>query len=111
MTELDYQDAQNVSDNIVATHEALDEALLKLSTLTGSMVLAGRTAQMPAAENQKAFEAVSEGISSLMDSRRGFVSAHKHMVVIRGRSNQQETDFGCLGRGPNRGSSPLRVVA
>ena len=111
MTELDYHEAQNVSDNIIATHAALDEALLKLSQLTGSMVQASRTSQMPAADSQKALEAVSEGISSLMTSRRGFVSAHKHMIVIRGKSNHQETDFGCLGEGPLKGNTPLRVVA
>lgn len=111
MIDLDYRRAQNVSDDILATHTALDEALLKLSALTKSMVDASRDAGMPAAKNQKALEAVSEGIISLMASRRGFVSAHKHMIVIRGESTQQETDFGCLGNGPLKGKSPLRAVA
>ena len=111
MTELNYDDAQNVSDDIIATHQALDEALLKLSELTGSMVQASRSSDMPAAENQKALEAISEGISGLMTSRRGFVSAHKHMVVIKNKSNQQETGFGCLGDRPLTGSTPLRVAA
>ncbi|MFC4291236.1 hypothetical protein ACFOWX_02285 [Sphingorhabdus arenilitoris] len=112
MTKLDYHDAQNVSDNIIATHQALDEALLKFSALTESMICASRTANMPAAESQKALEAVTDGISGLMASRRGFVSAHKHMIIVRNHSNHQVTDFGCLsGDGPVKGKSPLRVAA
>ena len=111
MTELDFHDAQKVSDNIIATHIAIDEALLKLTDLTGSMVQASRTAGMPAAHSQKALEAVSEGLVNLMASRRGFVSAHRHMVFIRDKSNQQETDFGCLRDGPLKGRAPLKVVA
>ncbi|NJM50853.1 MAG: hypothetical protein HC843_08200 [Sphingomonadales bacterium] len=112
MTKLDYHDAQNVSNNIIATHEALDEALLKLSALTESMVFASRNAGMPAADSQKALEAVTDGISGLIASRRGFVSAHKHMIIVRNQSNQQVTDFGCLGSGgPLKAKSPLRVAA
>jgi hypothetical protein len=111
MINLDYQNAQNVSDNIIATHIAIDEALLKLSDLTQSMVIACRDSAMPASQSQKALEAVNEGFTSLMASRRGFVSAHKHMIMVRGISTQKETDFGCLGGGPIAGNTPLRVVA
>ncbi len=111
MIELEYKAADKVSDDILKTHAALDEALLQLSVLTQSMVEASRSAQIPAAESQKALEAVSDGITGLMASRRGFVSAHKHMIIIKGLSNQCETDFGCLNSGPARGSSPLRIAA
>jgi hypothetical protein len=111
MIELEYNTALKVSDEIIQTHVALDEALMQLSSLTQSMVQASRNAQLKAGDNQKALEAVSDGISGLMTSRKGFVSAHKHMIAIKGLSNQRETDFGCLGNGPVRGKSPLRIAA
>jgi hypothetical protein len=111
MIELEYKIAKDVSDNILQTHAALDEALLQLSALTQSMVQASRSAQLPASESQKALEAVSEGITGIMASRRGFVSAHKHMIVIKNLSDQRETGFGCLGSGPVRGEVPLRIAA
>ncbi len=111
MIELEYNTAQKVSDGILQTHIALDEALLHMSALTQSMVEASRRAQLPACKSQKALEAVSDSISGLMASRRGFISAHKHMSTIKGLSNQCETDFGCLGSGPARGQAPLRIAA
>lgn len=114
MIDLNYHQASEVSNNILATHEALDDALLKLSALTQSMVHASRGAGMSAGKSQKALEAISEGLSGLMVSRRGFVAAHKHMIIIRNQSNHQVTDFGCNANGtsPSRGSAAgLRAVA
>jgi hypothetical protein len=111
MTNLDYKAALKVSDDIIEAHEALDDALLKLTALTQSMVQASRSAQMPAGDSQKALEAVSDGISGLMASRRGFVSAHKHMIIVKGLSNQCETDFGCLSDGPLKRSAHLHIAA
>ena len=70
MIDLNYHQASEVSNNILATHEALDDALLKLSALTQSMVHASRGAGMSAGKSQKALEAISEGLSGLMVSRR-----------------------------------------
>lgn len=113
MIDLNYHQASKVSKDILATHEALDEALLKLTALTQSMVHASRGAGISAGKNQKALEAVSEGLSGLMASRRGFVSAHKHMIVIRNQSNHQVTDFGCNlnEKSPKGSAAALRAVA
>ena len=113
MIDLNYHQASEVSNNILTTHEALDEALLKLSALTQSMVHASRGAGMSAGKNQKALEAVSDGLSGLMASRRSFVAAHKHMIVIRNNSNQQVTDFGCNlnEKSPKGSAAALRAVA
>jgi hypothetical protein len=111
MIELEYASSQKVSDDIIQTHIAIDDALIQLSNLTKSMVEASRNANMKASDNQKALEAVSDGITGLMSSRKGFALAHKHMIHIKGQSDLVTTDFGCLGHGPIRGKSPLRVVA
>ena len=111
MIELDYKSALKISNEIIQTHLALDEAMMQLSGLTQSVVQASRNAQLKAGDNQKALEAISDGINGLMTSRKSFVSAHKHMIAIKGVSNQCETDFGCLGDGPVRGKTPLRIAA
>lgn len=51
-------------------------------------------------------------ITNMCSARRDFVSAHKHMVAIKGESNLQEVGFGCLGDGPiTTGSANLRIAA
>jgi hypothetical protein len=46
----------------------------------------------------------------MVDARKGFVNAHRKIVVAQRDSNLQEINFGCVGPGPLTRPSGLRVV-
>jgi Fe-S-cluster formation regulator IscX/YfhJ len=112
MHHVNHGDAERIASSIQTTHAAIDEAMLNFVQLTGTMLDAGRGSDIPAAASQKALEAATMAITNMCNARRDFVSAHRHMVALKGESDLREVGFGCLGDGPiTTGSANLRIAA
>lgn len=102
--------AQRVAADIRSAHQAIDNALADLASLTYSIIDAVRTSDAPPAHTQDAIEGVSIGLAKLVDARKGFVSAHRKIAIAQQDSNLQEINFGCVGPGPLLPLTGLRVV-
>jgi Fe-S-cluster formation regulator IscX/YfhJ len=112
MHHLKFDDAQNIATSIQTTHAAIDDAMLNFVQLTGNMLAAASSSDMPASASQKAIEAATMAITNMCNARRDFVTAHRQMTAIKGQSDLKEVGFGCLGDGPiTAGSAGLRIAA
>jgi hypothetical protein len=109
MIHYDHNAAQRLATDIRTTHQAIDNALADLASLTVSVIDACRTSDAPPAHTQAAIEGVALGLTKLVDARKGFVSAHRKIAIAQRDSNLQEVDFGCVGPGP-LAPAGLRVV-
>jgi hypothetical protein len=110
MEQIAYSQAAQLASDIRSTHLSIDEALSDIANLTQSMLSVCRESTISAARSQAAIEEVTGGMVQMVAARKGFVAAHKHMVVVHKRSNLQEVNFGCDGNGPIRITTGLRVV-
>jgi hypothetical protein len=110
MANIDYSQAVKLADNIRTANISIDDALSNVMNLTQSILTVCRDSEIPAAKSQAAIEEVTKGLVNLVDARKGFVAAHKHIVVVHRRSNLQEINFGCAGDGPIRNPKGLHVV-
>lgn len=110
MVNFDAQAAQRLATDIRSTHQAIDNALADLASLTYSVIDACRTSDAPPAHTQAAIEGVAIGLTKLVDARKGFVTAHRKIAVAQRDSNLQEVNFGCVGPGPLLQPAGLRVV-
>lgn len=102
--------AQQLATDIRSTHQAIDNALADIASLTYSVIDAARTSDAPPAQTQAAIEGVAIGLTKMVDARKGFVSAHRKIAIAQRDSNLQEINFGCVGDGPITRPAGLRVV-
>lgn len=100
MITIQYEAAQKLAVDIRSTHEAIDDALANIAALTNSMIDVCRVSEVPPAASQAAIEFATEGLSRMVDARKGFVNAHRKIAQVQGVSNLQEVNFGCTGPGP-----------
>jgi hypothetical protein len=110
MEKIDYVKATKLAADIRIANNSIDDALAGVMNLTQSMLLVCRDSAIPAAKSQAAIEQVADGISKLVDARKGCVAAHRHIVVVHRRSNLKEINFGCDGDRPIRQTQGLRIV-
>ncbi len=110
MINFDHKAAQQLATDIRSTHQAIDNALADIASLTYSVIDACRTSDAPPAQTQAAIEGVAIGLTKLVDARKGFVSAHRKIAIAQRDSNLQEINFGCVGNGPLSQPAGLRVV-
>jgi len=111
MYQLDKATGSKIAGDIRAAHDAVDTALLRITQLSSTMLQAGDGMRLPPAEGQKALEAVVGSFSTQVDVRGQLIAAHRQMAAIKLRTDQAETDFGCLGDGPVLGRANLTVAA
>jgi len=88
--------ARKLAADIHRAHAAVDQALIEITRLTTDMLEIACESHIAAAEGQKALEAVTEGISTFVAGRSRIVRAHRQMAGIKGRSNLEVIDMGCL---------------
>jgi uncharacterized protein YukE len=100
MITIPYEAAKKLATDIRSTHTAIDDALANIAALTTSMIDVCRASDIPPATSQAAFEHMTSGLTKMVDARAGFVSAHRKIAQVQGRSNLQVVNFGCVGDGP-----------
>ena len=100
MITIQYEAAEKLATDIRSTRVAIDDALATIASLTHSMVDICRVSDVPPATSQAAIEYAAEGLTKLVDARKGFVNAHRKIAQVQGVSNLQTVDFGCTGPGP-----------
>lgn len=110
MVNFEHETARRLACNIRSVHEAIDNALADLATLTVSVIDICRNSDAPPARTQAAIEGVAMGLTKMVDARKGFVNAHRKIAVAQRDSNLQEINFGCVGPGPIVRPAGLRVV-
>ena len=109
MVNFKYDTAEQLASDIRSAHQAIDQALANLATLTSSVIDVCRNSDASPAHTQAAIEGVANGLSKMVDVRKGFVNAHRKIAVAQRDSNLQEVNFGCVP-GPLTRPSALRVV-
>ena len=105
-----HQAAAHLALDIRSTHQAIDDALATLATLTFSVIDACRHSNTPPAHTQAAIEGVASGLTKMVDARKGFVNAHRKIAIAQRASNLQEINFGCVGPSPLVRPAGLRVA-
>ncbi len=110
MIHCDYEAAEKLAADIRSTHQAIDQALADVATLTNSVIEVCRSSNAPPSQTQAAIEGMAIGLTKMVDARKGFVIAHRKIVVAQRDSNLKEIGFGCVGDGPITKPAGLRVV-
>ncbi|WP_397576413.1 hypothetical protein [Sphingorhabdus sp.] len=110
MVNFEHETARQLASDIRSTHQSIDNALADLASLAFSVIDVCRNSDAPPAHTQAAIEGVANGLTMMVDARKGFVNAHRKIVVAQRDSNLQEINFGCVGPGPLTRPSGLRVV-
>jgi len=87
--------ARRIVVEINRTHAAIDASLLRMTQLASSIVNASNEAKLPASASQFALEDMVKGLSTIVEGRGQFVSAHHKMVEIKNASNLKNTEIGC----------------
>lgn len=109
MVNFQYDTAEQLASDIRSAHLAIDKALADLATLTYSVIDVCRNSDASPAHTQAAIEGVANGLTKMVDARKGFVNAHRKIAVAQRDSNLQEVNFGCVP-GPLTRPAGLRVV-
>ena len=110
MYQVEHNTGMRIAADIREAHAAVDIALLRITELSRTMLQAGSDIQLAPAEGQKALEAMVGSFSTQVDVRGQLIAAHRQLSVIKLRTDQAETDFGCLGEGPLLGRAHLKVA-
>lgn len=110
MVNFEHETARQLASDIRSTHQSIDNALADLASLPFSVIDVCRNSDAPPAHTQAAIEGVANGLTMMVDARKGFVNAHRKIVVAQRDSNLQEINFGCVGPGPLTRPAGLRVV-
>lgn len=110
MVNYDYKSAEQLATDIRSAHLAIDNALADVATLAISVIETCRSSNAPPAKTQAVIEGVADGLTRLVDARKGFVLAHREIAICQRDSNLKEISFGCVGDGPLTKPAGLRVV-
>ncbi|OYY68515.1 MAG: hypothetical protein B7Y44_08655 [Sphingomonadales bacterium 28-55-16] len=109
MVNFELEPAKQLASDIRSAHQAIDSALSDLANLTYSVIEVCRHSDAPPAHTQAVIEGVANGLTKMVDARKGFVNAHRKIAVAHRDSNLQEINFGCVP-GPLTRPAGLRVV-
>lgn len=110
MVNFKFESAEQLATDIRSAHQAIDNALADLASLTFSVIEVCRHSDASPAHTQAAIEGVASGLSKMVDARKGFVNAHRKIAIAQRDSNLQEINFGCVGPGPLTRPVGLQVV-
>ncbi len=84
-----------VAGDTQASISALDTAVLTQARLCASVVEAATESKLPARATQKLLQSMTNGMSTLVDSRSEIVAAVREINLIRHKSNLKAAEFGC----------------
>lgn len=111
MHNIDENNGRRIAGDLIESYMAVSDAMVRLAALSTSMIEAEKDMRLAPADAHKALESVVDGFRAQFDIRARLIQAQRHMAVIKGQSDQAETNFGCLGDGPVLGQAKLRQVA
>jgi hypothetical protein len=109
MVNFKLESAEQLATDIRSAHQAIDNALADLASLTCSVIDICRNSDATPAYTQAAIEGVASGLTKMVEARKGFINAHRKIAVAQRDSNLQEINFGCV-HGPLTRPAALRVV-
>lgn len=87
-----------IASDSTTLFNATDNALLSSARLTVSLLEAADATKIAPRTKQKILEAMNEGHSRLIDSRRNFTNVHSQLVVLQRKTTLAEVSWGCLDR-------------
>jgi hypothetical protein len=87
--------ARRIVVEINRTHAAIDASLMRMTQLTSSFLAANNEAKLPAHAAQFFLEDMVKGLSTIIEGRGQFVSAHRKMVEMKNASNLKNVEIGC----------------
>ena len=109
---------QLVADDLRATFKSIDAGLHDAARLVSTFVEVCANSDLPPSRSQKALRAMSNSLAKAVDSRGDMIDAQRVLVAIKGDSNLDVYDFGCLmfpygndQQAPVTGKSPHASIA
>jgi len=97
-----------VAADITCMFKSVDTALFDVARLAATIMEANAASSVLPARLQGALDSTAASFSKLVESRKDMVQMHRKLAVIKGESQQRETDWGCLG--DDRPSGVLKTV-
>lgn len=97
MNQIDNGAAHVVASDTRQMVSAMDVALLHQARLCATLVEAASESRVAIASSQLVFEAVSAGMTKLVDSRASVATAIKRLTLIQRQSNLATVSLGCPG--------------
>ena len=110
MVHFEPEPAEQLASDIRSAHQAIDNALSGLASLTNSVIQACCHSDPNPAHIQALVEGMAHSLTKIDDARKGVVRAQHHIKVAQRKSNPNALSFGCVGPGPIARSAGLGVV-
>jgi hypothetical protein len=88
------QIARAVADHLLATEEAIDQAIAAAAGLVGFMPIARRDARLSTSVGQPAIEQVIASLETLSIARRQMIEAHRALSESAAQARVPATNFG-----------------
>lgn len=111
MPNFTYAAGHTVAADVRKVFDGIDDAVLDVARLTISIIEAKKGSNLSAVKGQRLLESMSAGMAKVLEGRKDMVSAHRTLVAIKGESNLDVVDYGCLGDGPITGEQQVAVTA
>jgi hypothetical protein len=93
--------AENVAKRLFAAEQAIDDAIYKVSDLSGYMPIARTNAKLSAVVGQDAIVQAAETLSALVAARGHLVTTHNHLAETRDLIGLQAMAMGSTGAKPS----------
>lgn len=106
MYSIEKSSGQIIAADTQSSVSAIDNAVASNARLCASIIEVNSNAKLPVATSQKALSLVTEGLTTLVESRAKMADATRELLKIQKASSLQETSFGCpTGLPPHTGHS------
>ncbi|MEO9599769.1 hypothetical protein [Parasphingorhabdus sp.] len=86
--------AENLTERLFATEQAIDDAISKMAELTGYMPIARANANLSAVVGQDAISQAAETLSALVGVRGQLVATHNRLAETRDQIGLQAMAMG-----------------
>ena len=96
---------RTVAADLQTVFGSVDLAILDTARLTISLMETEATSNITPARSQRVLDSIGASITKMIDSRKDMVSAHRTLIAIKGESNLDVVDFGCLTVGEGEEAS------
>ncbi len=86
--------AHQLAERLFAAENAIDEAIHRVSDLTGHMPIARGKANLSAIVGQEAMSQAGEGLAALIEARSKLVGTHHQLALVRDQIGLRQLALG-----------------
>ena len=97
--------ALKVAQELIPAETAVDEALIRLSSLQSAMLSARLDANLAVSVGQPALTALNEAMTMMMNARERVVETHRHLALAKDQIGLRTLGFGDPGCPDNKAES------